>query len=352
MALRRREDAQWLDQEIATPPHWVNCDHHPWSPAGVLEVRRAAASTEADIYHALHLQVFPISLHIPKIGILYDLTPLDIPETMPSRAKRAAFYLTVKQYVTRVDTLVLVSRQAAAAVVARGLAPQRVEIIPPGIDARFRPASREEQDLALSRLGLRSGAITWMGPFRPHKNVETVIRAYSMLRGELRRAHDLVLIGDYSTPSGTSAVRMAKQLFPPDAAHSDVEGRVCFPGFVADELLPALLSSASVFVFSSRAEGVGLPALEAAACGTPVVASAAAPVREFLGARAAYFEPTDARGLAALLRKELRERRQARSQFRASEHMPTRQPSWREAVFKLSQLYRQICRPAFRKANS
>ncbi|MDQ3644403.1 MAG: glycosyltransferase, partial [Actinomycetota bacterium] len=56
-----------------------------------------------------------------------------------------------------------------------------------------------------------------------------------------------------------------------------------FTGFVADEDLPALLSGASCFVTASRYEGFGLPALEAIACGTPVVAFDVGAVPEVAG---------------------------------------------------------------------
>ena len=54
-------------------------------------------------------------------------------------------------------------------------------------------------------------------------------------------------------------------------ANLDISGRVIFPGYIAQEDLPALYSLAKIFVYPSYYEGFGLPVLEAMACGTPVI---------------------------------------------------------------------------------
>jgi glycosyltransferase involved in cell wall biosynthesis len=77
--------------------------------------------------------------------------------------------------------------------------------------------------------------------------------------------------------------------------------RVLFPGFVPDEQLAALYRSAALVVNPSLAEGFGLTAVEAAACGAPVVVSDLPAHRETLGSAAAFFDPRRPAELAALL---------------------------------------------------
>jgi glycosyltransferase involved in cell wall biosynthesis len=91
---------------------------------------------------------------------------------------------------------------------------------------------------------------------------------------------------------------------------------VVFPGFVADQDLPALLSGAVVFAFPSLYEGFGFPVLEAQACGVPVLASATSSLPEVAGAGAWLVDPLDEQAIAAGLRRlmsdaELRRRLRA-----------------------------------------
>ncbi len=89
--------------------------------------------------------------------------------------------------------------------------------------------------------------------------------------------------------------------------------RVVLPGFVDDETLAALLSGAAAAVVTSLGEGFGLPAVEAAACGAPVVLSDIPAHHESLGDAAEFFPPGDAAELARLLEELLAdgERRRA-----------------------------------------
>ena len=80
---------------------------------------------------------------------------------------------------------------------------------------------------------------------------------------------------------------------------------IIVPGFVADEDLPILLSAAEVFVFPSLDEGFGLPALEAMACGCPVVASSGNSLEEVGGETAIYVDATDINQIAEAIKNLL-----------------------------------------------
>jgi glycosyltransferase involved in cell wall biosynthesis len=76
-------------------------------------------------------------------------------------------------------------------------------------------------------------------------------------------------------------------------------------GYVSDAELKALYEHATCFVIPSRYEGFGLPAIEAIACGCPVVASDIPALREVCGDAAVFFDPTVAASLASALRQVL-----------------------------------------------
>jgi glycosyltransferase involved in cell wall biosynthesis len=92
-----------------------------------------------------------------------------------------------------------------------------------------------------------------------------------------------------------------------------IADRVVFTGFLADSELPVLLNLASVLVLPSLLEGYGLPAVEAAACGLPVIATTASPLPDLLAGGGLFVDPLDGDGwrnaLETLLRSpELRAR--------------------------------------------
>jgi glycosyltransferase involved in cell wall biosynthesis len=106
--------------------------------------------------------------------------------------------------------------------------------------------------------------VLYIGSFMPHKNLARLLRAWAALPGSLRASHRLVLAGgDDPHRAGLHAL----------AATLGISASVVFPGRIDDADLPPLYSSASVLVLPSLEEGFGLPAVEAMACGTPVIVS-------------------------------------------------------------------------------
>jgi len=146
-----------------------------------------------------------------------------------------------------------------------------------------------------------------VGARRPSKNLARLVRAFGRLCNQVEYA--LVLAGPPDPCFPDEALMIAREL--------GLEGRVVFPGFVAEEDLPTLYSLADLFVFPSLAEGFGLPPLEAMACGTPVVVSNIPPLVEVVGRAGLTVDPYSVEQLAAAmlrvltdpaLREELRNR--------------------------------------------
>jgi glycosyltransferase involved in cell wall biosynthesis len=118
-----------------------------------------------------------------------------------------------------------------------------------------------------------------------------------------------------------------------------LEECVIFPGYVEEADLPAFYELAEVFVFPSLYEGFGLPALEAMACGTPVVCSNRSSLPEVVGEAGLLVDPTDTAAMTAAIRQiladadlqlDLKQRGLARAQ----------QFSWARAAAELTALYR------------
>jgi glycosyltransferase involved in cell wall biosynthesis len=124
-------------------------------------------------------------------------------------------------------------------------------------------------------------------------------------------------------------------------ADSPIHDDILLPGFVPDEMLPAIYSAADVLAFPSLYEGFGLPILEAMACGTPVVASHASCLPEVAEGAAVMIEPTDADGLSGalelvLLDSALRARLIEQGRRRAAMY------TWQRAAKLLLQVYEKV----------
>jgi D-inositol-3-phosphate glycosyltransferase len=143
--------------------------------------------------------------------------------------------------------------------------PGRVEIVPPGVDhERFAPGDRAR---ARTRLGLGPGPMMlFVGRIQPLKGVDVAIETVARLNSDVT----LVIVGGPSGPDGTSERHRLDKL----VSQLGVGSRVRFVAPQPHAELASWYRAANVCLVPSRSESFGLVALEAAACGTPVVAAA------------------------------------------------------------------------------
>jgi D-inositol-3-phosphate glycosyltransferase len=155
-----------------------------------------------------------------------------------------------------------------------GADPHRVRVVPPGVDlGMFQPVDRAE---ARRKIGYDAGRILlFVGRLERLKGVEIAIRSLGLLRD---RQHDdvrLLILGEDSHEGDESEKDRLKAI----AAEVGVRDRVDFIGSIAQHELPYFYAAADVCVMPSYSESFGLVALEAQACGCPVVASGVSGLR-------------------------------------------------------------------------
>ncbi len=155
-----------------------------------------------------------------------------------------------------------------------GADPARVEIVAPGVDhAFFSPGERAGARRALGHLDLGEGPVLlFVGRIQPLKGLDVAVRALAALG---RPDATLVVVGGASGPEGAAEVERIDKL----VAELGLADQIRFVAPVPHHLLSTYYRAADVCLVPSRSESFGLVALEAAACGTPVVAAAVGGLR-------------------------------------------------------------------------
>lgn len=150
--------------------------------------------------------------------------------------------------------------------------PERIHLVPPGVDHQlFRPADREQAKAEHGLAGKQ--VILFVGRLQPLKAADTAIRAFGLLvdwgRVDLRETR-LVIVGGSSGPSGAREGEKLAEL----ARTLRVEEGVSFVPAQPHSSMPGFFQAADVCLVPSYSESFGLVALEAQACGVPVIGSA------------------------------------------------------------------------------
>ncbi len=233
-----------------------------WYPHGI---GRRARSLDV-----LHCTTFrgPVRAEVPTVLTVHDLAILRAPEVFPrwhrlygraglERVLRAASAIVAVSEFSRDETIELV-----------GIPPERIRVIAHGVDPVFTPGGpRADGDYILA-----------VATLEPRKNLGRAVEAAREAGVELR------VVG----ARGWGDV--------------EVDGWV---GEIPDAELATLYRGAACVLYPSLYEGFGLPVLEAMACGTPVVTSAATAMEEVAGGAAVLVDPLDIASIAGGVRQAL-----------------------------------------------
>jgi len=241
-----------------------------------------------DLVHAAYLG-YPIATRKPYIVTIHDLGPLTHPkffsDTMPWVIKKS-----LKQALAKAERIICVSQSTAEELetYAGKNFQNRIRVVYEGVSPEFFEPGRIDSLKSLPGLP-QAGTpfILAAGKISPRKNVARLMQALAKIADQI--PHHLFLVG----ASGWDMEGVKRELDNPRLA-----GRIHFTGYVTDEQLRALYSSASVYVHPSLFEGFGLTILEAMAAGCPVVTSNVSSLPEVAGDAALLVDPYDVDSIA------------------------------------------------------
>ena len=284
----------------------------------VAELLREAflASLQPDVIHVCSLFEGYVDDAITSIGrfdtrtpvsvSLYDLIPLLSPDQyLTPSPTYAAYYRHKLDFLKRADCLLAISEFTCQEGIAHLGNPEgRIINVSTAIEPHFQPRVIPEATVTQLRqkLGLTRPFILYTGGADQRKNLPRLIQAYAALPAELRAGYQMVLAGKMGAVELVGFQQSAKA-----AGLKPCE--LCFTGYVSDDELIQLYNLCELFVFPSWHEGFGLPALEAMACGAPVVGANTTSLPEVIGLEAALFDPLDVAAITAKMTQALEDKK-------------------------------------------
>lgn len=268
----RRLRAEASDQaRVVGPPLPAKVLRAFWSRGAFPPVELLGGNT--DVMHGTNFSL-PPAVRAGGVVTVHDLAFLDAPEELPDPEMPAV----VQRSVQRAEVVCTLTNAVRRAVQERFDVPdERLACTPLGVDGAWFEAEPADEELR-GRYGLPSEYVLFVGDDGPRKGLAGLLQAYTS------DLPPLVIAG----PGRASAYE-----------------RIVRTGYLPDADLRRIVAGACVVVVPSRDEGFGLPALEALACGVPVVCSDVPALREVTDGHAVLFQYGDAEALNTALRHAL-----------------------------------------------
>jgi len=235
------------------------------------------------------------------VATLYDLIPLLNPARHLHDAAYRRWYYQRLGLLKRCGLLLAISESSRReAIDALQLRAEDVAVVSGAPDPVFRPMPIDAACRARWQhdWGLRPDFVLYAGGYDAHKNVDTLIAAFAELPASVVQRHQLVLAGRCDPVTAAQLRQVAHR-------HRLAADRLVFTGTLVDEELARLYSGCTLFVAPSLHEGLGLPPLEAMACGAAVIGSNAASLPEVIGREDVLFDPRSRSSIAARLQAVL-----------------------------------------------
>ncbi len=256
----------------------------------------------------------PFRRNCKSVITVHDLAFLLYPYLLTSESAR--YYGQIRQAVHSTDHIIAVSESTKQDLMRLlDVPPERVTVVYEAAGPDFRPMADQALVSAVrEKYGLPETFLLFVGTLEPRKNLPMLLHALHLVRERRGSVVPLVVVGRRGW--------LCEEVFRTTEALK-LSDEVHFLGRIPREDLVRLYNAALCLVFPSMYEGFGLPALEAMACGTPVMASKVASLPEVVADAGLLVAPGDPKAWATAmeevldspeLRRELREKGLRRAQ--------------------------------------
>ena len=276
------------------------------SVVDLLRFSRAVWREDLDVFFSPSVYTyFPLPPGLRSVVTVHDAIAERFPElTLPSRRARLFWNAKVALAMRQARFVLTVSEYAKRDIASvHGFPEGRIRVAVEAPADAYRPISNRTAIRACATevgVPLEASWLMYVGGFNPHKNVNAIVRAHARYVAE-HPSDDpphLVMVGHLEGDVFHGSLASIRgEIEAAGTGHL-----VHWPGFVPDEDLAHLHSGALALLLVSEAEGFGLPAVEAAACGCPVIATTESPIPELLPDGGIFVDPGDDEALFQAMR--------------------------------------------------
>ncbi|MDM8531530.1 glycosyltransferase family 1 protein [Anaerolineales bacterium HSG25] len=291
-----------------------------------------------DLFHAPDFVLPPVLPKTRTIVTIHDLSYIRLPDlTMPGMNN----YLNkwVPHSVKTADHVIAVSETTRQDLIELYQTPsEKITTLYHGVSPDFKPIEdKNSHDSVRNTYNINNNPfILSVGTIQPRKNYRRLIQAFAQTLTHLPKplAEQLLLV------IGGDKGWQYEPIYN-EVSQLGLESQVRFIGFVADEDLPVLYSAATLFAYPALYEGFGLPALEAMACGTPVLAASKSALPEVVGEAGRLVDPYNVPSMAQAMVELLTDESQ-RQQLRQTGIKQAAKFSWAKMATNLVALYDRL----------
>ena len=268
-----------------------------------------------------------------SVVTVHDLVVYTFPQT---NSKRYFWYMKqmTKIGARNADLIIAISFHTKDDLVRILKVPEeKIRVVYSAVNEHLKPVVDPEQLGQVRRkFGIEGPYILCVNTIEPRKNLPRLLSAYHLLKMETKIEHKLVVCGMFGWLYGDIFTTINEL---------ELKDSVIFTGYVRDEDLPRLYSAAELFVFPSLYEGFGLPALEAMACGAPVITSNSSSLPEIVGGAGILVDPYSVDELAEAMHKVISDD-ELRKQMRESGLARASLFSWEKTASQTLLIYEEL----------
>lgn len=295
---------------------------------------------DIDLVHFPYFDPFISSLskklRIKTIVTVHDLIPLVFPKKFPPGIRGRINWFIQKKRLGNVDAIITDSESSKKDILRLIKIPsEKVYVVYLAANEVYRRIIEEKslQDVKI-KYALPEKFVLYVGDATWNKNLLNLVRAI------VKTKEKAVLVGKAINSDGVEENGWTKELIEAQKIINESDQFIRL-GFVSTEELTLLYNLCSVFVFPSRYEGFGLPLLEAASCGVPIITSKTSSIPEVIGDAAEFVDPESAEDIASKIEKVLNNE-ELRKSLSKKAFSRSKQFSWKKTAINTAKIYKKV----------
>lgn len=284
----------------------------------------------------LHVPHYNVTLMYngPIVTTIHDISHIILKNIFRSPAKRIFARIMISSALKKSQVIITVSEFTKQEILRNfRVNPDKIKVIHNGINDKYVNASEKQYEnshVILKKYNITSPYILYVGNIKPHKNIETLLNAFTVLKTEHNIPHTLVIVG-----------------------HCDTSNKIKHPGVIqindcSDQDLICLYKSADLYSILSIYEGFGFTPLEAMNFGVPTVVSDIECHREILKDATLYVDKFNIKSVVEGF-KEVLTNNELRSKLVSKGRILSEKYRWRFTAEKTMDIYKEIIRKEINK---